>query len=94
MQAIYTKFLSETDTKGKRIKARTTSGISKTVDWDDSVDAYDNHKLAMAALHDKMEWKWVRFVHTASIKDDGYVFICTIYRYKGLELHSTEEEAT
>ena len=49
MQAIITKYLSPTDTKGPRIKATCQRG-SVTVAWDHEFTAQDNHKRAAVVL--------------------------------------------
>ena len=50
MQAITTKYLSATNTRGSRIKATSTSGISVTVPCRGNLDIEENHKAAVVAL--------------------------------------------
>lgn len=53
MQAIQTKFLGPTNTKGSRIRA-TCWLTSVTVEWDYSLSVEENHKAAIDALVDKL----------------------------------------
>jgi hypothetical protein len=55
-QAIATKYLGATNTRGGRIKA-TAWGGSTTVPNDYALDVQDNHKAAADALIAKMDWK-------------------------------------
>lgn len=55
MQAITTKFLTVTDTKGARIKATAEAG-SVTVSYDHALNAEGNHVAAAKALCKKMGW--------------------------------------
>lgn len=52
MQAIVTKYLGPTDTKGERIKATCDAG-SVTVAWDYSMSM---HQLAVSQLTAKLGW--------------------------------------
>lgn len=49
MQAIQTKFLGPTNTKGSRVKA-TCWLTSVTVSWDHSLNVEENHHAAIEAL--------------------------------------------
>ena len=75
MQAIETKFLCVTATKGDRIKA-TCPGGSKTISYPYELNTEEAHKRAAMALIEKMGWKinnpknWVGGSTKA-----GYVFI-------------------
>ena len=53
MQAIITKYLGPTNTRGSRIKATAWAG-SVTVSYDYSLDTVGNHKAAAQALCDKL----------------------------------------
>ena len=55
-QAIVTKYLRPTDCRGSRVKATAQAG-SVTVEWDDALDADENHGRAAAALARKFGWK-------------------------------------
>ncbi len=72
-QAITTKYLSPTNTKGARIRATSASGISKTVAYDHALDAEGNHLAAARYLVAYLNWpgKWVQ----GSMGERGYVFV-------------------
>lgn len=55
MQAIQTKFIGPTNTKGSRYKAWCAAGTI-TIDADYSSDHYDNHVRVAQALRDKLGW--------------------------------------
>lgn len=54
-QAITTKFLSPTNTRGSRVKATAAAG-SVTVEWDHALNISENHAAAAQALIAKLEW--------------------------------------
>lgn len=54
-QAIVTRFLPPTNTKGARVKA-TAKGGSVTLAWDHERDEYGNHTRAVFALVHRLEW--------------------------------------
>ena len=66
-QAIVTKYLGPTNTKGSRIKA-TCYGGSLTVSYNHSLTDEENHILAAYELAvNKMKWKsWLRLKSIAS----------------------------
>lgn len=74
MQAITTKVLGPTDTKGTRIKATTASGVSVTLSWEYADDELDNARRAVRHLiGTKLNDGWHgRYVAAATA--DGYVF--------------------
>lgn len=55
MQAILTKYIGPTNTKGTRIKAE-CAAKSLTVSWDHSVDVQENHEQAAAQLAEVLGW--------------------------------------
>lgn len=55
MQAIITKYLGPTNTKGSRIKASCAAG-SVTIDYPDELSGIDCHAKAAYALLAKMHW--------------------------------------
>lgn len=74
LQAITTKFLGPTDTRGSRVKATAGAG-SITVGWDYALNSRENHAAAAQALARKMEWTgaWV----SGGLPDGkGDVFVC------------------
>lgn len=56
MQAITTKHLQATDTKGRRIKATSAGGMSVIIPWDYELDDRQNHWAAAMALINKLGW--------------------------------------
>lgn len=54
-QAIVTKYLGPTDSRGSRVKATADAG-SITVPWDDRLDVNANHDRAAVALAKKVGW--------------------------------------
>lgn len=55
-QAILTKYLGPTNTRGARVKAWCQAD-SLTVAWDDALDVNANHELAARALARSLGWK-------------------------------------
>jgi hypothetical protein len=53
-QAIETKYLGPTNTKGSRVKAKSPAG-SVTISWDYGLNTRDNHRAAAEALAAKFE---------------------------------------
>lgn len=62
MQAIVTKYLGPTDSRGSRVKAMADAG-AVILSWDDALDPDGNHDAACAALVGKLGWgtygRWV-----------------------------------
>lgn len=54
-QAIETKYLGPTNSRGARVKATAQAG-SVTLSWDNSLNADENHGRAAVALADKFGW--------------------------------------
>jgi hypothetical protein len=55
MQAIQTKYLPMTNTRGSRVKARCGAG-TVTVNWDYALSVQENHLLACKTLLAKVGW--------------------------------------
>lgn len=55
LQAITTKYLAPTNTRGGRVKATAAAG-SVTFPWDHAVDAATNHYVVACALAEQNEW--------------------------------------
>lgn len=72
-QAITTKWLAPTNTKGSRIKATTGSGIGKTYDWDHGLSVECNHTQAALALAEDLGWDgvWVG----GGANDSGFCYV-------------------
>ena len=60
-QSISTKYISATDFRGTRVKARSSSGLSVTVSWNDALGTDENHTAAAQALAAKLGWsgRWI-----------------------------------
>jgi hypothetical protein len=72
-QAIETRYLCPTNTKGGRIKATAAAG-SVTVPYDYALDTQDAHRVAADALIAKMGWQGT-FAQGGNVKGDGYYFV-------------------
>jgi len=72
MQYIETKYLSPTNHKGGRIKAKASSAPgSLTIPYDHSLDIEQAHAKAAMALAAKLDW---RGEYAAGGNETGYVF--------------------
>ena len=72
-QAIATKYLGATNTRGGRIKA-TAWGGNTTVPYDYALDVQDNHKAAADALIAKMGWNGT-YAQGGNTDGTGYYFV-------------------
>lgn len=73
-QAIITKYLPPTNSRGARVKAKCYAG-SVTIPWDDALDVDDNHTAAAVALCKKLGWRGE--LHGGGLPDgagNAYVF--------------------
>lgn len=70
-QAIVTKYLGPTDSRGARVKASAEAG-SVSVPWDYELDAADNHIAAAEKYAQKYGWDGAWF---GGGTKDGYVFV-------------------
>jgi hypothetical protein len=76
VQAIITKYLGPTDTKGARICARCDAG-SITVPYPHQLSGYDVHAAAAMALVRKLQWQGYGSWSAGSLpKQAGFVFVC------------------
>lgn len=71
-QAITTKYLGPTNTKGSRIKASCEAG-SITVHYDHEFSATENHDSACKALLSKLEWSGH---YIGGRYSNGYIYVC------------------
>ncbi len=74
-QAITTKYIGPTNTRGSRVKAQADAG-SLTLSWDDALSIEENHSRAAHALANK--YKWLdRFetLQCGATHDRRYVFV-------------------
>jgi hypothetical protein len=72
-QAIETKYLGATNTKGGRIKAMAWAG-SVTVPYAHELTSADAHRVAADALIAKMGWTGT-FAQGGNVKGTGYYFV-------------------
>lgn len=77
LQAITTKYLGPTNTRGARIKATAACG-SITIPWDHALDACGNHHAAACALARSKDWTdelgmAIRPHAFGALPDGGYV---------------------
>jgi len=74
MQAIVTKYLPATDTKGSRIKA-TCEGGSVTIGYPHELhQGQPAHRAAAQALAAKFNWPY-KYLGAALPRNAGYVFV-------------------
>lgn len=76
-QAIQTKFLGPTNTRGSRIRAW-CEAKSIVVAWDHSLNQQDNHAAAARAVYEAMGWCGDGFTawYGGSLPgDQGYAFV-------------------
>jgi len=75
MQSITTKYLCATNSRGERVKATTSSGISNTISWDYSIsENIDNHINAVHYLNKKLNWDG-EMAYGGFNNNDGYTFV-------------------
>lgn len=72
-QAIETRYLGPTNTKGGRIKATAWAG-SVTIGYDHALSTEGAHKAAADALIAKLGWTGA-FAQGGNAKGTGYVFV-------------------
>jgi hypothetical protein len=75
MQTITTKYLGATNHRGSRIKATTSSGISKTVSYDDELNAIPNHKRAVHKLNEQLNWSGEMVQGSPNDSGDSYIWV-------------------
>lgn len=73
-QAIETRYLGASNTKGTRIKA-TAWGGNITIGYDYALDAQDNHRAAADALIAKLGWTGTYAQGGNAKGDGGYYFV-------------------
>ena len=76
MQTITTKYLGWTKTKCERVKATTSSGISKTISWDYKLNSDQNHIEAVKQLNKRLNWGG-EMAYGPHGKGDGFTFVRT-----------------
>jgi hypothetical protein len=83
-QAIITKYLGPTNSRGARVKATAQVG-SVTVGWDYALNAEQNHERAMEALAAKFDWPMSRFAGGATPDGRGYAFVDVTGQTRGVK---------
>lgn len=73
-QAISTKFLGPTNSRGARIKATCDAG-SKVVKWDYSLNTKQNHEMAAHDLALSLGWLKDSALIGGSLPGAGYAFV-------------------
>lgn len=81
-QSISTRYIGPTNYRGSRVKARSSSGLSLTLEWDDALGIDENHTAAARALASKLGWagRWVAGGAgdgrgNVYVQDDGDAFV-------------------
>ena len=82
MQAIRTRYLPPTDTKGARISA-TTSHKRVMIPFDQSLDTPKAHRKAAQALCDRLKWNYDLI--GGCYKDDYYWTLAPYWRNKSVK---------
>jgi hypothetical protein len=90
MQAITTKFIPATNTRGSRVKASAQTG-SITLDWDYRLGTEDNHKAAALALVNKFSWYYGDWIE-GHLGDGSSVWVCA-HEYHDNSFNLVEETA-
>ena len=70
LQAIQTKYLGPTNSRGSRVKTYCRAG-GVTVEWLSNLDAEENHKRAVMQLIKKLEWDGITWACGWSTDDRG-----------------------
>lgn len=76
MQAIETRYLPCTNSRGSRVKALCDAG-TVTVPWDHALDCDGNHDAAARALVSKLGWSGRRWHRGALKASRGRVYVCS-----------------
>lgn len=74
VQAIETTYLSPTNCRGGRIKARAWAG-SATIPYPHELSHEQAHRKAAMALVEKMGWENAHWFQGGNARGDGYVFV-------------------
>lgn len=74
MQAITTRFIPPTNTRGTRVAARCDAG-RVVIAWDDAMDVPENHDRAARALLVKLGWRDA-YLRGSSPDGRGYAYVC------------------
>ena len=75
MQTITTKYLGATNHKGTRIKATTSSGVSKTISYNYEKSSIKNHEWAIHELNLKLAWNGELVGGSPNKSGDSYIWV-------------------
>jgi len=75
MQAIRTRYLGQTNTRGARVKAISASGLSETVSRDYAKDVEADERRAAVALCRKLGWSGCNQMIRAGLTNEESVFV-------------------
>lgn len=89
MQAISTKYLGPTYTRGGRIKAYTESGHSLTIGYPHELDTREAHASAAVALCKSLGWDGTLISGGTA---DGYVFVFASSDHYAINTSDEERE--
>ena len=91
MQAIETKYIGPTNTKGSRIKASAQAG-SVTVGYEHR-GSDKEHDAALRALVTKLEW-WGVWARGAKVDGTGNVYVCISRAHHPRWIHTPHPKCT
>jgi hypothetical protein len=75
-QAIVTKYLAPTNTKGARVKATASlARPSVTIPWDSAWSVERNHEFAAQVLRERLGWSGTLQAGSISAQSVAHVFI-------------------
>lgn len=77
-QSITTKYFGPTSHRGSKVKATSSSGLSRTIEWDYALDSDGNHKAGAVALCKQLGWTGKLAIGGAS-KGAGNVYVFVDY---------------
>ena len=75
MQTITTKYLGSTTHRGSRIKATTSSGISRTVSYKHELNQLPNHARAVHKLNEQLNWSGEMVSGSPDDTGDNYIWV-------------------
>lgn len=75
MKTITTKYLGATNYRGSRIKATTSSGISKIVSYDYALNSTPNHENAVHELNKKLGWSGEMIQGSPNDSGDSFIWV-------------------
>lgn len=74
-QAITTKYIGPSNTRGSRVRASCEAG-SITIEWNNALNSDQNHRVAAMYLQEKFGWhKYNTLIGGVMPKNKGYCFV-------------------